>query len=175
MEKKRTMENIQKEIANIDEQNMPQIYIDKICIIGKTIRTTNKDLKSMMDLPLFWQSFFQEGNIEKIPNKLHPEEILGIYYNFESDFTAAYDFMIGFEVNGSDPIPDGFISITIPSDNYVVFKNEKKMNLGEKVQNLWQNIWSSDIKRSYKFDFEEYELSSMLSENPKVKVYIGVE
>jgi predicted transcriptional regulator YdeE len=152
-----------------------KIEIDEMKIAGVSIRTTNQDGKSMKDQPEFWQKFFRESIKDKIPNKLHPEEVLGVYYNYESDYTGEYDFLIGFEVDSFDNIPEEFIKLTLPGGIYKVFNRTEKMSLGEKVFKLWQDVWSSNSNRSYRFDIEEYDITNLFSDNPDINIYIGIK
>jgi predicted transcriptional regulator YdeE len=153
----------------------PRLEIDEMKIVGVKIRTSNKGGQSLKDQPALWKNFFSEGLAEKISNKLHPEDILGIYFNYESDYTGYYDFLIGFEVAGFENISEKFVKLNIPLGLYSVFTDHQKMNLGDKVYTLWQRIWNSGLNRAYNFDIEEYNLEKMFSDNPDVKIYIGIK
>src|SRR5262249_28681154 len=45
----------------------------------------------------------------------------GVVYNFDSD--SNFDYLCGVEVRGSAPLPNGFQSLQIPSQKYVVFRH----------------------------------------------------
>jgi predicted transcriptional regulator YdeE len=165
---------VEKEPESVSNKH-PYLEIDEMKVAGIAIRTTNKDGQSLKDQPALWQKFFSDALGESIPNKLHQEDILGVYYNYESDYTGYYNFLIGFEVSDFKNIPDNFIKLTIPFNKYAVFNNGEKMNLGDKVYALWQSIWNSKLNRAYTFDIEEYELATIFSNNPNIKIYIGLK
>jgi predicted transcriptional regulator YdeE len=157
-----------------DKSDLPEIEINEMKIAGLSIRTTNEGGKSLKDQPEFWQKFFNNRINEKIINKKYPDEILGIYYDFESDEHGEYNFLIGFEVGDFNGIPNDLQKITVPGGKYKIFKTGEKSGLGDKIYKLWQSIWSSGLKRSYKFDIEEYNINNMFSDNPDIKIYIGI-
>ena len=144
-------------------------------IIGKAIRTTNQNGQSIQDQSAHWQSFFEEQTRDKIPGKINPEEILGVYTDFESDFMGPYTFIASYEVADDHNIPEGLVSVTISSGNYTVFGNDEKMPLPEKVGAIWKDIWKSGINRNYQTDFEVYHSGTMASDNPEVNIYIGIK
>ena len=152
-----------------------EINMNEKKVIGIKIRTTNKGGQSIKDQSEFWQKIFNENLIEKIPNKINPDEILGVYYDFESDFMGEYTFLIGFEVNNFENIPDNMTSIIIPESKFAVFTNNKRINIAEKIGSLWQEIWNTKIDRAYTGEYEIYKLSTMNSDNPVVDIYVSIK
>ena len=74
--------------------------------------------------------------------------------------------MLGAKISGQTiPQPEGIATIKIPKQKYAVFTAD---GLHE-IRNTWKNIWSTDLKRAYGFDFERYTPNSN-----QVKIYISV-
>lgn len=142
-------------------------------VIGIKMRTTNKDMQASKDIPAFWQQFISEKITEKIPNKVDTA-VFAIYTNYESDYTGAYDMILGCKVTSLDKVPKGMIAKTFNSGTYTLFtaKGKKSNNI---VYNKWTEIWNSDINRSYQADFEVYGERSMDPEDMEVDIFISVK
>lgn len=144
-------------------------------IIGIELRTTNDNGKAFTEIPSFWQKFYQEGIIEKIPNK-SSGEVYAIYTNFENEGKnnkGMYSLIIGCPVNNISDIPEGFISVIIPESKYAIFESD--IGAPEKIGETWQKIWKIsdedkqfDAKRTYVSEFEQYKPSG------KITIYIGI-
>ena len=67
-------------------------------IEGIRIKTTNQNGKSMKDIGLTWQKLFTEGIYENIQNKTNNKTI-GLYTQYEGDYTKPYTFIAGAEVS----------------------------------------------------------------------------
>ena len=158
------------------EDTMKTIKFDPINIIGIELRTTNENGKAFEEIPPFWQKFYQEGIIEKIPNK-SSGEVYAIYTNFENvgeNNRGTYSLIIGCPVNSMDDIPEEFVSTIIPESNYAIFESET--GVPEKIGVTWQKIWKLseedkqfDVKRTYISEFEQYKPSGEIS------IYIGLK
>ena len=92
-----------------------------IKIIGTKIRTTNENGQSMKDQPEHWNRFFHENLKDKISNKLTPDKIYGVYFDYEKDHTKPYSFLIGFEVSSFEEVPENMFTHIIPADKYALF------------------------------------------------------
>ena len=145
-------------------------------IIGIELETTNEDGKAFEEIPPFWQKFYQEGIVEKIPNKAS-SDVYAVYTNFENEGknnAGVYSLIIGCPVSSLNNIPGGFVSTIIPESRYAVFESE--MGKPEKVGETWQKIWKLsetdrdfDQKRSYQSEFERYQPSG------EINIYIGMK
>jgi len=82
-------------------------------VIGIEARTTNaKEATADGIIPRQWQRFFQEGILEKIPNKIGGN-IYAVYSDYANDHNGEYDYVIGAMVKeGSVPPPGMFKFIT---------------------------------------------------------------
>jgi len=122
--------------------------IDTKTIYGNKVRTNNHD-----------SSIFSKKWEEFLEKKVNGD-IYAIYNNYESDYTGAFDFMIGTEENFGDD------SITIENGEYYVWEVESK-DLSS-VAEAWREIWESDIPRAYKTDFEVYKT------NGSIAIYLSI-
>lgn len=137
-------------------------------IAGIDVRTTNEGGKAMQDIGALWQKFFAEGIYDKIENKVNGKTI-GLYTNYEGDYTKPYDFMAGCEINKK---PGNGKIIVIPKGKYAKFTitGDVQKSVGE----AWQKIWQMDLERKYSCDFEEYQNNSDDMESQEIHIYIAL-
>jgi len=147
------------------------VFLDEMKVAGPIIRTTNENGKSMIDQPGFWSSYFENNITAMINNKINPAEIMGVYLDYENDYTKPFSFMIAYKVEKFIGIQEGIVTKIIPSGKYARFVGKGKDNM-EKVANTWRRIWESDIERRYNVDFELYNLNDPDSD---VVIYIGIK
>lgn len=137
--------------------------------IGIPVRTANESFHQ--DAVPLWTRFFREDLAEKIPNKMN-RDLLGVYTDYEGDYTMPFTYLIGCEVIDLKTIPEGMVGLEIGASCYAVFKATGAFP--ESMLHAWQTIWSSDLKRSYTTDFEVYDAHFNPQNNPEVKIYIAV-
>ena len=99
------------------------------------------------------------------------EKALGIYTDYASDASGDYTAMVACEVTGEETEQEGIEVRRIPAGKYAKFVIHGDMV--KAVQNAWQEIWQMDLKRSFCYDFEEYQNSDM--ENAEIHIYIGLQ
>jgi predicted transcriptional regulator YdeE len=127
--------------------------LDEFKIIGISVRTSNLNAQSQQDIGALWSLFMKDHLIEKIPCKVK-EHIYCVFTDYENDQNGAYTTVIGCPVKTLDEIPPGFIGITIPTCNYLVYKSQGK--IPDCVLTTWKHIWSAKIDRKYIADFDVY-------------------
>ncbi len=139
---------------------------------GIKIRTTNKDGKAVQDIGITWQKLFANGTYEKIPNKVNSKTI-GLYTEYEGDYTKPYTFIAGAEVSKSVQMGEELESIIIPKGKYAKFiiTGDVQNSVGQ----AWQEIWNMDLKRKYTCDFEEYQNNSEDMQKQEIHIYIALE
>lgn len=142
---------------------------DSVKIIGIALRTTNKNGESAKDILQFWQKFVQDGVLSRIPNK-KGTDVFCLYTDYEHDYMSSYTVILGCEVENFEIIPEGMVSKTIIKSKYAVFKASGP----EKVFSTWNKIWQTNLKRSYKTDFEVYK-NAFLESNPAVDIFVGIQ
>jgi predicted transcriptional regulator YdeE len=137
-----------------------------IDIIGITTRTSNE--LAMQEIPKLWQKFYLQDIKKIIPNK-KSDTVYALCIDYEKDITKPYSLVIGCEVISLDTIPEGMVGKTIPQAKYAVFlANEKQP---EAIISPWQQIWHTQLARTYTGDFELYDPHS----NSKAEIYVAVK
>lgn len=140
--------------------------IDEKIVKGIKVRTRNADEMNLDSSKIsgLWQRFY--GDI--FSNLAPGASILGVYCNYESDFTGEFDV-----VAGSAELEEGVDSVTIQAGKYLVF--EGKGSMPQAVIDAWTSIWeyfSSDESkylRAYTTDFELYK------SDDEVQVFIAIK
>ncbi|WP_411822388.1 GyrI-like domain-containing protein [Leptospira sp. 'Mane'] len=147
-------------------------------IIGISAVTKNADeMNGKGKIPELWQRFFEEGILDRIPDKKSPYRIIVVYTDFESDETGNYRILIGAEVETAKNIPSGFTKATIPNGNYVKHTTEvgsfATIGIG-----TWQKIWvNGELRkqRNYISDFEIYDERANDPDSAQFDIYVGVK
>ena len=139
---------------------------------GIEVKTTNQDGKAMKDIGKTWQRLFTEGIYEKIKNKVN-DKTIGLYTEYEKDYTQPYTFIAGAEVSKDVENDEQIVSKVIEKGKYAKF-----VVIGD-VQNsvgrAWQEIWNMDLNRKYICDFEEYQNNSKDMQKQEIHIYISLE
>lgn len=145
-------------------------HLSSFHVAGLTVRTNNRD-ESTQDsakIPDLWGRFFSDNVAEKIPQRVPDAPIVGVYSNYESDASGAYDVTAGVSV--STPNRD-FDNVEIQAGKYMVF--EARGTMPAAVIQTWGAIWAyfeehPQVQRSYATDFESY------GGPDEVKIHIGI-
>lgn len=149
--------------------------IQKFEIIGISTRTTNKNGQAAQDIEALWGKFWGQNIQEQIPNKVS-DEIYAVYTDYETDFTGYYTTIIGLAVSSLVNIPEGFVGLTIETDNYQKFVSKGKMP--EAVVKTWLEIWGNEdlnAKRAYKADFTIHGKKYYDGDQAEVETFISVK
>ncbi len=148
------------------------VELEEKVVTGIRIKTTNQDGKAMQDIGKTWKKLFADGIYENIPNKVNGKTI-GLYTEYEGDYTKPYTFIAGAEVSTKVQMSEEIESIIIPKGKYAKF-----VIIGD-VQNSvgksWQEIWNMNLKRKYTCDFEEYQNNSEDMQKQEIHIYIALE
>lgn len=142
-------------------------------ILGISIRTTNQNEQSSVDIPALWNRFFSEGILAKIPNKVNTN-LYCVYTDYEKDHTEPYTTLLGCEVEDLNEIPEGLTGKTFHGAKYEIFTAKGNLTEGA-VYKEWMKIWSADIPRTFIADFEVYDERSHDPANAEVEIFIGVK
>ncbi len=148
------------------------IELEQKVITGIRIKTTNQDGRAMQDIGITWQRLFADGIYNKIPNKVNGKTI-GLYTEYEGDYTKPYTFIAGAEVSKEVQIGEEIESIIIPKGKYAKFviTGDVQNSVGQ----AWQEIWNMDLKRKYTCDFEEYQNNSEDMQKQEIHIYIALD
>ena len=148
------------------------VELEEKVVTGIKIKTTNQDGKAIQDIGMTWQKLFANGIYEKIPNKINGKTI-GLYTEYEGDYTRPYTFIAGAEVSQEVQIGEEIESIVIPKGKYAKFviTGDVQNSVGQ----AWQEIWNMDLKRKYTCDFEEYQNNSEDMLKQEIHIYIALD
>ncbi len=147
--------------------------IETFTVIGVAVRTTNENGKAEQDIPALWGTFMSEGILQKIPNKVD-DTVYCMYTDYEKDYTAPYTTIIGCKVSSLETIPEGMVGKTVPTGKYV--KYTAKGNIMEGVvQEVWKEIWASDLERAYTADFDVFGDRAKNLEDAEVDTFVSVQ
>lgn len=145
----------------------PEISLGEIHLVGVEIRTNNSATTEIGEL---WQSFYANSVQDRIPNCID-SRLFGLYSHYESDHTGDYSFMIGCPVDALENIPQGMVGRTVPAQTYQVARAQGA--LPDALIDTWQSIWSSDIPRSFTYDFEIYDDRAADPANAEVDIFVA--
>jgi predicted transcriptional regulator YdeE len=154
---------------NMDYEIIP---LEEKTVAGLSVKTTNQNNKAMMDIGMLWEDFFKEGVYDAVPAKVNPKSI-GLYTDYEGDFTKPYNFVACCEVNNTKDMPAGITLKKIPAGNYARFiiRGDVKKAVGE----FWSRLWEMPLDRKYSADFEEYQNNSGDMDNQEIHIYIALK
>lgn len=151
--------------------------LGSIMVMGIEIRTTFVSNECYQTIPAFWQQVKKEKLLKKIPNKVHTNEILGIYTDYSADFSlqsGSFAFIIGCQIARVRSIPHDFLVKEIPSSKYAVFT--AKGPFAQAIPNTWQTIWQTkEIERAFTNDIEWYTEKSTDDEHSNVEIYVSIK
>ncbi len=147
-------------------------------LIGIKGRTDNgKELKGQGIIPLYWDRFYSEQIICKIPNKSGNGAVIAVYCEFETDDSGPYSFFIGVEVDSFANVPKGMESLLVPGSKYLEISTQRG-KLQEIGIQVWQTIWKNQAlreKRSFIADLEVYGGDAQDPENARFDIYLGIK
>ncbi len=150
---------------------------DSFFVIGIDDRTTNKaEFEGKGIIPGLWQKFMSESVLSAIPNKID-NDIIVCYYDYESDNTGEYSYLIGARVSTLEEIPEGMSGLCVPPVCYAVFTTDQGNLIQENIK-TWQHIWKLEengtLTRSYYIDYEVWDDRSHDQNNGQIEIHIGI-
>ncbi len=134
-------------------------------IAGLAVRTTNKDGQAMKDIGALWQQFMQNQVQQTIASRVD-DDIVCMYTNYDSDFTAPYTVLLGCMVRSAEGLPQGLTVITVEAATYRVYQPVGL--LPGSIAAAWGHIWQAAIARAYTADFDVYK------PNGSTEIYLSV-
>jgi CubicO group peptidase (beta-lactamase class C family)/predicted transcriptional regulator YdeE len=152
---------------------------DGFTVVGIAGRTSNaKEMTSDGIIGKQWARIFQEGVIEKIPNKTD-HDIIAVYTDYAGDYNGEYTYLLGARVSSDANVPAGMVAKKIPSGKFAVFISEKGP-APKVVPDTWMKIDSLPKTavggdRVYRADYEIYDERARDPENLQVDVYVGIK
>lgn len=161
------------------------VNISKKIVIGISKETTNKDGQEVNDIGESWKKFMGKGIYNAIKGKKN-EKTIGLYTDYQGDFTSPYNFVACCEVNtdvdkynnldelnAKDSVGEIVVSKVIPAGKYAKFiiVGDAQKALGE----FWAKFWEMDFDRTYISDFEEYQNNMYDMNKQEIHIYIGIK
>jgi len=145
-----------------------EMNLAEIPLIGIEARTNNTSTSNISEL---WQKFYASSIQDRTPNCVDTR-VFVLHNHYENNHTGDFNSMIGSTVSDLENIPKGMVGRIIPAQKYCVIRAEG--TLPDAVIEAWQMIWCSDIKRTFKFDFEIYDDRAQDTGNAEVDIFIAV-
>lgn len=141
-------------------------------IVGIEMRTTNQNGEAMSKIPAFWQKFYHDNIVKKIPSVIQPETVYAVYSDY--DERGYYSMLIGVESSSQQPLEQGLRSITVPASKYAVLTAKGAISYA--IPTAWEYIWSHDFPhtRAFRADFEVYDHRSKVVRDAEVDLYISI-
>lgn len=149
-----------------------KVSLDKLIVVGISVRTTNQNYKSQRDIAKLWEFFFLNNIQQLIPNKIS-DDIYCIYTDYESDYTGEYTTILGCLVSKIENLSDRLIVKEIPACEYYKYISEGEMPYC--VGKTWAHIWQSNIDRKYLADFDIYGKEAKDPKNAKITTYLSIK
>ena len=131
--------------------------IEKIDAVGFLVRTTNENEQdqSTSKISPLWKKFFTEA----LPQLTPESKVFGVYTNYETDHTGAFDVIACTDCMFKES-PADLVDIQIEAGKYLTFS--KKGPMPQAVIELWGEVWmyfnigECEHKRRFTTDFEFY-------------------
>jgi predicted transcriptional regulator YdeE len=145
-----------------------EMNLGEIQLIGIEVRTNNT---STADANELWNKYYTNDIQDRTPNCVDTR-IFVLYNHYETNHTGDFNSLIGSPVSDLKNIPQGMVGRLIPAQKYCVIRAEG--TLPNAVIEAWKMIWRSDIKRTFKFDFELYDDRAQDSSNAEIDIFIAI-
>jgi predicted transcriptional regulator YdeE len=151
---------------------MDNIVLDPFFLIGITVRTTNENGQSSIDIPKLWETFFARGIRAQIPEKIS-EDLYCVYTDYEQDHTKPYTTLLGCRVQHLDHIPEGMHGLEVKGATYRKFTAKGKITEGIVFQK-WLDIWNTEMSRDFTTDFEIYGPKAQNPDDAEIDIFVSV-
>jgi predicted transcriptional regulator YdeE len=165
-------------VIHAGETMSPKIVeLDAFTLIGIEARTNNLESGRAV-ISEHWGRFFQEGVLDRIPNKLD-SSVYALYTDYESDRDGEFNLVIGGKANAAAVAPPGMVKKSVPKQKYAVLSSAEGP-VAKVVPEAWKQVWKLEDRsglggpRSYRADFELYGPPSRDPNHAEVDLYIGI-
>lgn len=150
-------------------------------VIGYALETNVNEGRNHLDIPAFWQRYLSEGLGKHIPNKLRPDVELGICTDFQPA-TGDFKYVIGYEVDTFDGVPEGMVCVTIPEATYAVFTTPKATaaEFSSSIQTTWGKAYQdwfpeSGYVHGASAEFEWYDDRCASGDERQMDIYLPIQ
>jgi len=146
------------------------VHVNEKMVEGLSKKTTNQNMQAVGDIGATWQQFLS-GVYAQIERRVDGKTI-GLYTDYEGDFTMPYNFMACCEVTSFNTVNAPLAARKIPAGKYAMFTT--RGHYQQAVVELWQIIWSLNLERAYDCDFEVYHNNSEDMNDQVIDIYISL-
>lgn len=143
--------------------------VDTFDVVGISVITDNS--KGTEDINALWERFFKESVGQYVPDKVN-DNIYAVYSDYEGDHEAPYRLTIGYRVTGTET-PKTMTRVNVIDQDYAVMSAAGQQP--KALIETWQAIWSGDLPRSFKTDFELYGPRFFEDGVNEVLIHVGIE
>lgn len=143
---------------------------DRFYVAGISIRTINKNERSVRDIGSLWARFMSEDMSAQISNKIS-DDIYCVYTDYDGDHTNWYTAVIGYKVADIHVDNTLFLAL-VPEGNYRIYKPQGEFPAC--VASTWNHIWQCDADRKYIADYDLYKAGANSFNQTETEVYLGV-
>ncbi|MHC1683823.1 MAG: GyrI-like domain-containing protein [Clostridiaceae bacterium] len=151
--------------------NYEIVNLDKKIVVGVEKETTNVNMQAVKDIGEVWQEFITSGIYENIQSKVNNKTI-GLYTDYQGDFTKPYNFVACCEVEDGKDLKEGVVKKIISSGKYAKFVITG--DIKESVGKFWGELWNMNLDRAYTCDFEEYQNNNEDMTDQEIHIYISL-
>lgn len=144
--------------------------VESFDVVGITTITDNA--RGTEDINALWERFFKESIGQKVQHKSN-DVIYAVYSDYEGDHTKPYRLTIGYRVNDAAKTPNTLHKISIVPQQYALLSAAGKQP--DALIETWTAVWSADLSRSFKTDFEVYGPRFFQEGVNEVLLHIGVQ
>ena len=123
------------------------------------------------------QKYMGTGLSSQISHRIQPNTTYSAFTDYASDFNGDYTYFIGEKVSGFDNLPEGFVALTIPAQDYIKFTNGPGP-MPHVCIDIWKEVWGDrelNSRRNYIADFEIYDERAADHSKVVLDIYIGVK
>ena len=93
---------------------------------------------------------------------------VALYTDYQGDHTKPYLYIVGVRAPSGTQPPSGLMAREVPAQTMA--KIEAKGPIPQSVIEAWQQVWRSDLNRSYIADFDIYA-----GEGEPVSIFVGID
>jgi predicted transcriptional regulator YdeE len=145
------------------------VEVDAFDVVGISVVTDRS--KGTDDINGLWERFFKESVGQVIENKTD-DVIYAVYSDYEGDHEAPYRLTIGYRV-GDERTAENMDRVQVVDQQYAAMSAAGKQP--DALIETWTAIWSSDLGRTYKSDFEVYGPRFFEDGVNEVLIHVGVK
>lgn len=136
----------------------PLVQTEEFTILGLQVQTSNQKGDAEVQIPQIYSRFYKDDLPKKLESIRKYDPLYAVYFQYESDETGKYYFMLGYAVDKNVQSFGELKKLTIPSQKGRYFAIQPGAP-EEVVPKFWKEIWEHpEIPkiRTFQFDWEEY-------------------